>query len=271
MKGVRRSGGRAGGGGGRRRSRPMPALRLRERGALTKMPLNAQENLDAHRWRAGAAPWKARPSWRPPARRAAAFPPCAICGACIAVGACRLCMVEVCGTGRLAPACTTPVQEGMSVIINSRQAGCLPPHDRWSCCWPSATTSAPSVFPTATASCSLWRRKWASPACASRTTIPSLAVDLSQPRYVLDHNRCILCSRCVRVCAEMEGAHVWDIMGRGIHSRIISRARPALGRSHHLHQLRQMRAGLSHRRAGRKGKAVEEMIKHPLHAFSREG
>ena len=29
---------------------------------------------------------------------------------------------------------------------------------------------------------------------------PKLAVDLSHPRYVLDHNRCILCTRCVRVC-----------------------------------------------------------------------
>ena len=31
------------------------------------------------------------------------------------VGACRLCMVEVSGIDRLFPACTTPVQDGMSV------------------------------------------------------------------------------------------------------------------------------------------------------------
>ena len=35
------------------------------------------------------------------------------------VGACRLCIVEIGGSGRLAPACTTPVQEGLSVVINS--------------------------------------------------------------------------------------------------------------------------------------------------------
>jgi bidirectional [NiFe] hydrogenase diaphorase subunit len=39
---------------------------------------------------------------------------------------------------------------------------------------------------------------------------------------VIDHNRCILCTRCVRVCDEVEGAHVWDVMGRGVNSRIIS-------------------------------------------------
>src|SRR5271166_2293576 len=36
-----------------------------------------------------------------------------------AVGACRLCIVEVSGVGRLLPACTTPVQDGLSVTTNS--------------------------------------------------------------------------------------------------------------------------------------------------------
>ncbi len=35
------------------------------------------------------------------------------------VGACRLCIVEVQGTDRLLPACTTPIQDGMSVTTNS--------------------------------------------------------------------------------------------------------------------------------------------------------
>ena len=39
---------------------------------------------------------------------------------------------------------------------------------------------------------------------------------------LLDHNRCILCTRCVRVCAEIEGAHIWDVMGRGIDSIVIT-------------------------------------------------
>jgi bidirectional [NiFe] hydrogenase diaphorase subunit len=51
---------------------------------------------------------------------------------------------------------------------------------------------------------------------------PSLPVDASHERYVLDHNRCILCTRCVRVCDEIEGAHVWDVMGRGANSRLIA-------------------------------------------------
>jgi bidirectional [NiFe] hydrogenase diaphorase subunit len=40
---------------------------------------------------------------------------------------------------------------------------------------------------------------------------PDLPLDASHERFVLDHNRCILCTRCVRVCDEVEGAHTWDV------------------------------------------------------------
>jgi len=51
---------------------------------------------------------------------------------------------------------------------------------------------------------------------------PDLPMDASHERYVLDHNRCILCGRCNRVCDEVEGAHTLDMGGRGIQSRVIA-------------------------------------------------
>ncbi|NJN62343.1 MAG: 4Fe-4S dicluster domain-containing protein, partial [Coleofasciculaceae cyanobacterium RL_1_1] len=45
---------------------------------------------------------------------------------------------------------------------------------------------------------------------------------LSHELFGLDHNRCILCTRCVRVCDEIEGAHVWDIANRGGQAKLIS-------------------------------------------------
>ena len=42
---------------------------------------------------------------------------------------------------------------------------------------------------------------------------PRLPVDATHERFILDHNRCILCTRCVRVCDEVEGAHTWDVPG----------------------------------------------------------
>jgi bidirectional [NiFe] hydrogenase diaphorase subunit len=47
-------------------------------------------------------------------------------------------------------------------------------------------------------------------------------VDASHYRFAIDHNRCVLCTRCVRVCDEIEGAHTWDVMSHGIDSQVIT-------------------------------------------------
>ena len=192
----------------------------------------------------------ARPSWKWRAPAANTFPRSAGWKTSSPVGACRLCIVEVSGVGRLLPACTTPVQDGMSVTTNSEK---LRTTGGWrsSSASRSAITSAPCASPTTTASCRPWRSGWASPACAIRTRYPKLPVDVSHERYVLDHNRCILCTRCVRVCAEVEGARVWDVGGRGIRSMIVADMNRPWGEARKLHQLRQVRAGVPHRRAGR--------------------
>ena len=126
------------------------------------------------------------------------------------VGACRLCIVEVAGH--------RSVVAGLHHSRPGRHVG----HDQftevalytgacqWNSCSSSAITSVRSAFRTAIANCSPWRPPWASVPCVSHTTTRNCGVDLSHPRFVLDHNRCILCTRCVRVCAELEGAHVWE-------------------------------------------------------------
>ena len=47
-------------------------------------------------------------------------------------------------------------------------------------------------------------------------------MDVSHERFGIDHNRCVLCTRCVRVCDEIEGAHTWDVAGRGTNARVIT-------------------------------------------------
>jgi len=51
---------------------------------------------------------------------------------------------------------------------------------------------------------------------------PKLPVDISHERFGIDHNRCILCTRCVRVCDQIEGAHTWDVAHRGVNARVIT-------------------------------------------------
>ena len=68
-------------------------------------------------------------------------------------------------------------------------------------------------------------------------------------RFTMDHNRCILCTRCVRVCMEIEGAHTWGVFGRGVDAHLITDLDIALGHVGYLHELRQVRSGLPHRRS----------------------
>ncbi len=137
------------------------------------------------------------------------------------VGACRVCMVELAGTDRLLPACTTPVQEGMAVNTTSakvaayrRMAVELLLVERNHVC-SACVSNGHCELQALAQSLGVTHVRYA-------YNCPPLLVDMTHPRFVLDHNRCILCTRCVRVCAELEGAAVWEIASRGIASRIVS-------------------------------------------------
>ena len=154
-----------------------------------------------------------------------------------AVGACRLCVVEVSGVGRLLPACSTPVQEGLAVTTSSPQ---LQSYRKVALELLFVERNHICAVCVSSGHCELQSLAQEHGVTHVRYPYnhPKLPVDTTHPRFVLDHNRCILCSRCVRTCAEIEGAHVWEIAGRGIGSRLGVGAAAAVGRGHHLHQLR---------------------------------
>jgi bidirectional [NiFe] hydrogenase diaphorase subunit len=130
-----------------------------------------------------------------------------------AVGACRICLVEVAGTDRLFPACTTPIQEGMSFITNSRK---LTRYRRMTQELLFIERNHICSVCVSNGHCELQAMASAMglETVGFAYNYPQLPVDLSHPRFILDHNRCILCTRCVRVCAELEGAHVWELTSR---------------------------------------------------------
>jgi [NiFe] hydrogenase diaphorase moiety small subunit len=49
---------------------------------------------------------------------------------------------------------------------------------------------------------------------------PKRRLDASHPDVMMDFNRCILCARCVRASRELDGKHVFQIIGRGAHKRV---------------------------------------------------
>lgn len=54
---------------------------------------------------------------------------------------------------------------------------------------------------------------------------PNRAVDASHPDFLLDFNRCILCSLCVRASRDVDGKSVFALSGRGIQTHLIVNAR----------------------------------------------
>jgi bidirectional [NiFe] hydrogenase diaphorase subunit len=137
------------------------------------------------------------------------------------VGACRLCLVEVEGQKRLEASCMTPVTEGMVVRTDT---GKLRAHRKLILELLLAERNHVCAVCVANGACELQdlAALHGVDHVRVRYRYPPLPVDLTHEQFGLDHNRCILCTRCVRVCDEVEGAHTWDIAGRGTNSRVIS-------------------------------------------------
>jgi bidirectional [NiFe] hydrogenase diaphorase subunit len=137
------------------------------------------------------------------------------------VGACRLCLVELEGSGKLQPACATAAGEGMAVLTQTPQ---LREWRRMAVELFFAEGNHVCAFCVANGTCELQNVAVAVGMDHSRFLYqyPLRRVDASHPRFAIDHNRCILCTRCVRVCDEIEGAHVWDVAHRGAECRIIA-------------------------------------------------
>lgn len=136
-------------------------------------------------------------------------------------GACRMCVVEIRSTGKLVPACTTKIEEGQDITANSEKL-----HEYRRQVLELIFTERNHVCSVCVANnhCELQDQ-------AERHGVthfdlpylnPRLEVDATHDKFAIDHNRCILCARCVRVCDEIEGAHVWDIQGRGIQARLVT-------------------------------------------------
>ena len=145
-------------------------------------------------------------------------------------GACRVCLVEIERQRTLQPACTFPVTEGMVVHTESEKVVAarkfileLLFSERNHYC----------MYCQMSGDCELqdlaYRyglAQWPYP----RPSEP-MPVDATRQYFVMEHNRCVLCRRCVRACNELVANHTLDVRERGIHSMIMADLNVPMGES----------------------------------------
>ncbi len=136
-------------------------------------------------------------------------------------GGCRMCLVEIAGSPRLQPACFMKVAEGMAVRTDTDR---LREYRRMIVEMLFAEGNHVCSICVANGNCELQAAAIAVGMDHERLDYqyPQREVDLSHERFGIDHNRCILCTRCVRACDELEGAHTWDVSGRGSNAKVIT-------------------------------------------------
>ena len=189
-------------------------------------------------------------------------------------GACRLCIVEIKGVNKLLPACVTRVAEGMEVTVNSER---LAKFRRGILELVFAERNHVCSVCVTNGHCDLQNLalKLGMTHVHFPYQYPRLPVDASHERFVVDHNRCILCTRCVRVCDEIEGAHTWDIMARGVECRVITDLAQPWGESESCTGCGKCVQVCPTGALSEKGKSVAEMSKRrqflPYLTLMREG
>ncbi|MGD0451331.1 MAG: 2Fe-2S iron-sulfur cluster-binding protein [Candidatus Bathyarchaeia archaeon] len=137
-----------------------------------------------------------------------------------AYGGCRLCLVEIGGNPKLFSACTTPVGQGMEVITHSPK---LNEYRKMVIQMLLAERTHICSVCVANDHCELQ-------AMANQLGVDHVMfernwshdeVDSTHDFLVIDRNRCILCTRCIRICDQIEGVHTLDLKLRGKDSQVI--------------------------------------------------
>lgn len=137
-------------------------------------------------------------------------------------GSCRLCVVEVEGMHGQVAACTTPIHDGMVIrtetpaLIESRRFVLEMLLSRYVDSGYAAGDRSETEF-------EYWVRHYGARPPAGATPPARFPINSDPNPFVwVDFNKCILCTRCVRACGEIQGRFVWGVGQRGGEARIIA-------------------------------------------------
>ena len=142
-----------------------------------------------------------------------------------AFGSCRVCLVEVAGRRGLVASCTEPVQAGMAVQTQTERLarvrkGVLElyisdhPLDCLTC-----AANGDCELQTVAGAVGLRDVRY-----ADGDNHLAAEADVSNPYFAFDPAKCIVCSRCVRACDEVQGTFALAIDGRGFAAKVATSA-----------------------------------------------
>ncbi|KGI79013.1 formate dehydrogenase subunit alpha [Oleiagrimonas soli] len=151
-----------------------------------------------------------------------------------AFGSCRLCLVEIEGRKGYPASCTTPVAEGMKVVTQNEKLGHLRrgvmelyisdhPLDCLTC-----PANGHCELQDMAGVVGLREVRYGydgenhvyAQTKDGEANPRFVAKDESNPYFAFDPSKCIVCSRCVRACDEVQGTFALTIQGRGFDSKV---------------------------------------------------
>ncbi|HQT67132.1 MAG TPA: formate dehydrogenase subunit alpha [Acetobacteraceae bacterium] len=137
-------------------------------------------------------------------------------------GSCRLCLVEIEGRNGTPASCTTPAADGMVVHTQTGKLAKLRrgvmelyisdhPLDCLTC-----SANGDCELQDMAGAVGLREVRYGSDGANHL----GASKDVSNPYFQFDASKCIVCSRCVRACEEVQGTFALTIAGRGFESKV---------------------------------------------------
>lgn len=136
-----------------------------------------------------------------------------------AIGACRVCVVEVKGARSLVAACVYPVNEGMEVTTNSAK---VIEARRTTVELILSDHNKDCLSCVRNQNCELQRLSEELGCDAKRFggAVNEFDIDNTTPYIVRDNNKCVLCRRCVAACKEYQGLSIIGTNSRGFATHV---------------------------------------------------
>lgn len=147
-----------------------------------------------------------------------------------AFGSCRLCLVQVEGRRGYPASCTTPVEAGMQIVTQSPKLAEIRkgvmelyisdhPLDCLTC-----TANGNCELQDMAGVVGLREVRYGMAGENHFDAQHAEANDESNPYFTFEPSKCIVCSRCVRACEEVQGTFALTISGRGFNSKVVAGA-----------------------------------------------